>query len=227
MCGRYSQTQSGDAIAAVFNLETPPEVAPRYNIAPTQSVSAVITTTETPVPQHRWLRWGLIPRWAKDKAIGNRLINARAETVAEKPSFRSAFKQRRCLIVADGFYEWQRLDQGKTKQPYFIHLKASPPFAFAGLWESWQDQSNGEVIDSCTILTTTPNPLMSAIHNRMPVILPPAAYAPWLDPTLADPVALAPLLRPFDAEAMASYPVSPHVNNPRHDDPACLVAIER
>lgn len=226
MCGRYSQTQSGETIATAFNLAESPDLEPRYNIAPTQQVSAVMATAESPVPQHRWLRWGLIPSWAKDKTIGNRLINARAETVAEKPSFRSAFKRRRCLIVADGFYEWQRLDQGKAKQPYFIHLRDPHPFAFAGLWERWQDQASGEVIESCTILTTAPNQLMAVIHNRMPVILPPSAYESWLDPTLSTPESLTPLLYPFEAKAMASYPVSNHVNNPRYDDPACLISIE-
>ncbi|MEM6590910.1 MAG: SOS response-associated peptidase [Cyanobacteria bacterium P01_C01_bin.73] len=223
MCGRYSQTQSGEAIAVNFSLFESPVLAPQYNIAPTQQVSAILATAESPQPHHRQLRWGLIPGWAKDKTIGNRLINARAETVAEKPSFRSAFKRRRCLIVADGFYEWQR--QEKQKQPFYIQLRDRAPFAFAGLWERWQDGASGEATYSCTILTTAPNTLMAPIHNRMPVILPAAAYEPWLDPDLTHGSSLNVLLRPFDADRMSSYPVSTHVNNPRHNDPGCLAPL--
>jgi putative SOS response-associated peptidase YedK len=168
-----------------------------------------------------FLHWGLIPSWSKDRKIGSRLINARSETVTEKPSFRAAFKRRRCLIPADGFYEWQR--QGSRKQPIYIHSHDGAPFALAGLWETWQ-AADGSVIDSCTILTTEPNELMEPIHNRMPVILEPPDYDTWLHPGDNPNVALH-LLRPYASEKMAAYPVSTLVNNPRNDSPDCIVPL--
>jgi putative SOS response-associated peptidase YedK len=163
-------------------------------------------------------RWGLIPSWAKDPAIGNRMINARSETVANKPSFRSAFRRRRCLVPADGFYEWGKI--GGAKQPFFIHMQEESPFAIAGLWEHWQD-SEGNEIETCTLLTTEANALLATIHKRMPVILNPGDYARWLDPDSSDPVALHNLLMPYPADAMAFRAVSLHVNNPRNEGPAC------
>jgi len=165
------------------------------------------------------LRWGLIPSWAKDLAIGMKLINARAETVAEKPSFRKSFKHRRCLVLADGFYEWQK--ERRVKQPYYIRLKSERPFAFAGLWDHWAD-ADGQVIESCALLTTEPNELMAPIHNRMPVILNPDAYDDWLDPDQQNVARLATLLGSYPAEDMVANPVSRLVNNARFDDPRCV-----
>ncbi len=169
-----------------------------------------------------FMLWGLIPSWAKDSKIGSSLINARSETVAEKPSFRAAFKRRRCLVLADGFYEWQAIN-GK-KQPMFIHMTEQRPFALAGLWESWHSPDGG-VLDTCTILTTTPNELMAPIHNRMPVILEPEDYNTWLNPGDQPNIAMH-LLRPFSSEKMAAYPVSTWVNSPAHDDAQCIVPLE-
>ncbi len=216
MWGRFTQTRSGEAIAQTFSLNTTPDPQPRYNIAPTQPVSAV--TQPGKAREYRVFQWGLVPSWAKDPSIGNRMINARAETVAEKPSFRAAFKRRRCLIVADGFYEWQRT--GKQKQPYYIQVKADL-FGFAGLWEQWES-GDGSYLETCTILTTLPNELMATIHNRMPVIVQPDDYDLWLDPDLQDGQHLQHLLRPYEADTMRLYPVSKTVNNPRHETPGCI-----
>jgi putative SOS response-associated peptidase YedK len=168
------------------------------------------------------LRWGLIPGWADDPKIGNRMINARAETVASKPAFRNAFKRRRCLVVTDGFYEWKKLVQGK--QPHYIRMKDDRPFAFAGLWESWH--RDGSQIESCTIITTEPNALMKSIHNRMPVILRPDDYDCWLDPEFQDGDALQRLLAPFSAHRMEAYPVSTLVNSPGNDVADCICSAE-
>ena len=179
-----------------------------------------------PEPQRELvaLRWGLIPGWAKDPAIGNRMINARAETVAEKPAYRAAFRRRRCLVPADGFYEWQRI--GRRKQPYFIHMRDDGPFALAGLWESWEGPDNS-LIESFTVVTTEPNRVVEPIHNRMPVILDQSDYDLWLDSATEDAQVLAPLLVPYPAESMESYPVSSQVNNPAHEDPSCVEAIDQ
>ena len=233
MCGRYSQTQSGKTIADAFQLAAAPTLTPRYNIAPTQDVSTVLATLEQPSRQHHLLRWGLIPSWAKDKAMGNRLINARAETVAEKPSFRAAFKRRRCLIIADGFYEWRRSKSSKHKHPFYFQMCDRPnaaesvrtPFAFAGLWEHWQGPAD-EIIHSCTILTTEANELLRPIHHRMPVILAADDYDLWLDPTVQEAKILQPLLQPYAATKMTAYLVSTHVNSPRNDHPECIEPVE-
>ncbi|MGB3199923.1 MAG: SOS response-associated peptidase [Nodosilinea sp.] len=222
MCGRFTLNQTGDDLAAAFHLRAVPSVAPRYNIAPTQPVVTVVATSDDPEPHVQHLQWGLIPSWAKDPAIGSRLINARAETVSEKPSFRAAFKRRRCLVLADGFYEWQRQGDRQPKQPYYIFLKDHQPFAFAGLWEHWHDPTSGGELQTCTLLTTEPNPLMEPIHNRMPVILPPKDYAAWLDPSFYHPQTLQSMLRPYEANAMDRYPVSKVVNKPGNDTPACI-----
>ncbi|MCB1056336.1 MAG: SOS response-associated peptidase, partial [Acidobacteria bacterium] len=169
------------------------------------------------------MRWGLIPHWAKDPSIGNRLINARAETAAEKPAFRSSFSKRRCLVPADGFYEWQKT--GGRKQPFYLQLKEHRPFAFAGLWARWK-ASEDETVQSFTLLTTTPNEVAAKVHDRMPVILPPESYDRWLDPELHDREALEALLLPYPAEAMEAYPVSTLVNSPQNDDPRCIEPID-
>ncbi len=222
MCGRFSLAQTGEDLAEGFQIQTVPPLVPRYNIAPSQPVATVVATPDAPAPYFHFLLWGLIPSWAKDPTIGQRLINARAETVSEKPSFRAAFKRRRCLILADGFYEWQAQANRKTKQPYYIFLKDHQPFAFAGLWEHWSDPVSGGELQTCTILTTTPNELMEPIHTRMPVILAPENYAAWLDPDYYQPPVLQAMLRPFDADAMDRYPVSTVVNKPQNDSPDCI-----
>jgi putative SOS response-associated peptidase YedK len=198
-----------------------PEAAtpePRYNIAPTQTVATVRAPSGIDKREFAFLRWGLVPSWADDPAIGNRLINARSDTAASKPSFRSAFKHRRCLVLADGFYEWQKL--GSKKQPHYFRLRDGKPFAFAGLWERWEKL--GPPVESCTILTTEANDVLRPVHERMPVILDPKDYNLWLDPSPQKPEALQALLRPYPAAEMNGYPVSPLVNNPRNDSPRCI-----
>lgn len=222
MCGRFTQTASSAVIAQQFDVAEPPLFTPRYNIAPSQPVAAIRIEPDTTTRQLVLLRWGLIPSWAKDPKIGHQCINAKAETVAEKPSFRAAFKTRRCLVIATGFYEWQV--DGKRKQPMWIGLKSHRPFAFAGLWEHWRPP-DGEVIESCTILTTEPNELLRPIHNRMPVILASTAYDQWLDPTFQHGESLKALLRPYSSEELTAYPVGTLVNNPRHDVPQCLEPV--
>lgn len=222
MCGRFTLSQSAEAIASVFQLNQVPTLEPRYNIAPTQLVSTVLQTPAPKERQFQMFRWGLIPAWAKDATIGAKLINARAETVAEKPAFRSAFRHRRCLVVADGFYEWRRQD-GK-KQPFYFRMQNGQPFAFAGLWEHWQNP-DGEAIASCTILTTEANELLQPIHDRMPVILHPKDYDLWLDPAVQKSDHLQQLLQPYSAAAMISYPVSTKVNKPTNDTPELINSL--
>jgi len=219
MCGRFSLIQSADIIARTFELSEVPEVTPRYNIAPTQQVATVRQNSRR---QFQWMRWGLIPSWAKDLSIGNRLINARAETLTEKPSFRHAFQKNRCLIIADGFYEWQKVEN--RKQPYYFQIKEDKPFAFAGLWENWHSPQ-GEEITSCTIITTNANAIAQPIHNRMPVILPPESYNLWLDPTVTDTKILQSLLQPYPDDAMKVTVVNSIVNNPANDKPECLSPV--
>src|SRR3990170_4108942 len=192
MCGRFTLTTNLGAIAKRFGVSRfLEEVGPRYNIAPTQ---AVIVVNDNRTRHLTQMQWGLIPSWAKDPAIGNRMINARAETVATKPAFRVALRKRRCLIPADGFYEWRQ--QGRRKQPVYIALKTREPFSFAGLWETWTSP-DGQEIKTCTIITTEANDLLKPIHDRMPVILTREAEAVWLDPTSQDSARLLPLLRPY------------------------------
>jgi putative SOS response-associated peptidase YedK len=222
MCGRYVIKSPAAKLKVRFQLDEMPLFEPRYNIAPTQQVP-IVRLGDSSKSKLITARWGLIPSWAKDAKIGNKLINARGETVAEKPSFRSAFRKRRCLVPADGFYEWKKLDGGK--QPHFIHLRDEEPFAFAGLWEHWTNPNDGEVIESCTIVTTEANSLMRTLHDRMPVILPAQDYERWLDPATQDVEALKALLRPYPSEDMTAYPVSTYVNNPRHEDAKCLAAV--
>ena len=219
MCGRFSFTQPEKVVAEVFDLSSIPTLSPRYNIAPTQPVPTILPDSENGKRQLKMLRWGLIPSWAKDMKMGARLINARAETIAEKPAFRSAFKRRRCLVLADGFYEWQQQD-GK-KQPFYFQLQDGKPFAFAGLWERWE-KGEGEPIESCTIVTTEANQLMRPIHDRMPVILDPENYDRWLDPELQKTEMLQSLLQPYQSEEMTFYPVSTKVNNAKVDSADCI-----
>jgi putative SOS response-associated peptidase YedK len=216
MCGRYTLRTPVETLVERFEInEYPSSITPSYNIAPSQGVAAVIA--ENGKRKLEMLHWGLIPSWAKDPEVGNKMINARAETVAEKPSYRKAFKERRCLILADGFYEWQKTDSGK--QPFYIRMEDESPFAFAGLWESWQ---NGREIRSCTIITTSPNEVAAQVHNRMPVILHPEDYEMWLDPDFDEREPLTTLLKPFPAEAMEAYPVSRKVNRPANNDPEVI-----
>ena len=213
-------------LVAEFALGGPlPPLAPRYNIAPTQPVATVIRAPDAEHNRLLLMRWGLVPRWAKDRRIGARLINARAETVHQKPSFREALRRRRCLVVADGFYEWQKSASG-ARQPYFITLKERRPFGFAGLWERWRDPAGGEELTTCTLITTAANALVASIHERMPVILPREAYAAWLNPTLTDLRAVRALLRSLPAEQLCAWPVSRRVNSPANDDPALLNAVD-
>ena len=224
MCGRFTLRASTSALAEQFGAIADVVFEPRFNVAPSQPIAAVRIRPESKPPQRELapLRWGLIPSWAKDPAIGNRMVNARSESVAEKPAYRAAFRRRRCLVPADGFYEWQR--QGKAKQPYFIQMADERPFAMAGLWETWEGPDH-TVIESCTILTTEPNPLMEPIHDRMPVILPDDSCSEWLDPDQADPKLLERLLIPFRAEQMKAHPVSTYVNRPGNDGPECIARI--
>ena len=211
-------------MAELFDVDEPLDFAPRYNIAPSQPVLALRGRPGFEAKKElTFLHWGLIPFWTKDPGIAQRLINARSETAAEKPSFRSAFKYRRCLICADGFYEWQR--KAKQKKPFFFRMKDDGGFAFAGLWENWNGP-DGSQIDSCTILTTRPNSLMAPVHNRMPVILKPDDYDLWLNADMRQKNELQELMRPFGEENMDAFAVESYVNNPRHDDPACIDPVE-
>ena len=219
MCGRFVLIADPNVIQQEFNLTGVPDVTPRYNIAPTQTLPVI--TNENP-RELSFLRWGLVPSWAKDDTAGAKMINARAETVAEKPAFRSAFRRRRCLVPASGFYEWQARDDGKA--PMFIHLKDREIFAFAGLWEVWQ-MPTGEPLRTFTILTTDANDFVSSIHNRMPVILRREDYASWLQPDEVPAEALQPLLKPFDPAAMAAHEVSKAVNRATFDAPECIVPL--
>jgi putative SOS response-associated peptidase YedK len=214
MCGRFTMTIDPTHLQEAFPWATiPSELNPRFNIAPSQPIAVIPNSGENILSMYTW---GLIPSWSKDPTIGNRMINARAETLAEKPSFRNAYRRRRCLILADGFYEWKQESNRNSKTPMYIHMKNRNPFAFAGLWEIW-NSPDGSEIRSCTIITTQPNSLLEPIHNRMPVILPPDAYSRWLDPGEKQPAQLNDLLIPFHSSEMEAYPVSKMVNNTQND----------
>lgn len=217
MCGRFTQAAPGDVIAAVFGLSDVPELVPRYNIAPTQAVAAVRRGAGGR-RELVALRWGLIPGWARDRAIGARMINVRAETLAEKPTFSAALRSRRCLIVADGFYEWQR--SGSRNQPHFVGFMDGRPFAFAGLWERWRN-GGSEDVESCTIVTTAANEVVAPIHDRMPAIVDPLDFPLWLNEDAQESGRLEGVLRPRSGEGMHAYPVSLLVNNPANEVPAC------
>ncbi|NTV64798.1 MAG: SOS response-associated peptidase [Oscillochloris sp.] len=220
MCGRYTLKASGEVLATQFGLPAAPDLSPRYNIAPSQLVPTVRLGSAG--RELALLRWGLVPSWAKDLTIGARMINARSETANEKPAFRRAIRQRRCLIVADGFYEWQALPNGK--QPFYFRIGQGTPFAMAGLWESWRSPDQTEV-QTCTILTTRANDLLAPLHDRMPVILPPDQYAHWLDPHLHEVGPLERLFDPFPSTAMNAYPVSRAVNRATNDGSSLIVPL--
>jgi putative SOS response-associated peptidase YedK len=217
MCGRYSLASADTRFRKRFGYQETSQLALRYNIAPTQDAAVVLMEREG--PQLTSLRWGLIPFWAKDESIGNKLINARSETLAEKPAFRTAFTRRRCLVLADGFYEWAR--DGTGRQPVRIVMADREPFAFAGLWDRWK-RADGTELRTFSIITTDANQLLSPVHNRMPVILDERDWDQWLDPKVMRPEDLRPLLRPYASEPMAFYPIDRLVNSPAHDCPACL-----
>jgi putative SOS response-associated peptidase YedK len=224
MCGRFNLRTPASELAKIFALIRTAELRPRYNIAPTQPVAAIRQADDG--RELALITWGLIPSWADDPQIGSRMINARAETVAAKPSFRSAFKRRRCLIPADGFYEWKQTGAGKgPKQPFHIGRQDGKPFAMAGLWERWA-KGAGPAIESCTIITTDANSELRELHDRMPVIIPPDDYDQWLNPNEQEADALMPLLAPYHGDPLEIYPVSRAVNNPRHDDADCVERIE-
>jgi putative SOS response-associated peptidase YedK len=218
MCGRFALPWPSKNIQEHFMLPELPDLTPRYNIAPSQYIAAIRLIEEGQPRRLDMLRWGLIPHWAKDKKIGYKMINARAETLAEKPSFRAAFKKKRCLIAAGGFYEWQH--KGGAKDPYYIQLKNESIFSFAGLWESWRGPA-GEAIESCTIITTSANALVKQIHDRMPVIIKPENYDAWVG-LQTNQETLQQFLKPYPAEEMVANPVSSKVNSPKNDTPDCL-----
>ncbi|MFJ5761244.1 SOS response-associated peptidase [Neobacillus sp. NPDC093182] len=216
MCGRFTLTATVDQLIDRFDIEfflQEEEYLPSYNVAPSQSVLAVIHDGTR--NKMGFLRWGLIPPWAKDMSIGYKMINARAETLTDKPSFRNAYQKKRCLIVADSFYEWKRIDS-KTKIPMRIKLKSNDLFAMAGLWENWKSP-DGKAVYSCSVITTSPNELVQDIHDRMPVILKPEDEKYWLDPSITDTTKLNPLLKPLDHALMEAYEVSPLVNSPKNN----------
>lgn len=219
MCGRFTLSSDKKAIEEAFpGLVMSEPLTPRYNIAPTQLVAAIRNDSKYALS---YLYWGLIPHWAKDKAIGHKMINARAESLAEKPSFKEPFRKKRCLILADGFYEWKKSPSGKI--PMYIRLRSGRPFAFAGLWDAWR--LGAEEIISCTIITTSSNELVASIHDRMPVILT-EGYSEWLDMKERTPESLQGLLRPYPADEMEAYPVSTRVNDPKAEGAECVERSE-
>jgi len=229
MCGRFTLRTPTNVLVQQFLFDTAPELSPRYNIAPTQEVAAV-RLDEDRQRELAMLHWGLIPSWADDAKIGNRMINARAESVADKPAYRAAFKRRRCLIPADGFYEWKAAEKkGERKQPFLFHMDDHRPFAFAGLWETWKDKEDADAqpIQSCTIITTNANDLAANVHDRMPVILDSEDYEMWLDPEFEDRDRLTAMLRPYDGDDLVADPVSTRVNSPQNDDPDCVEVQEQ
>jgi len=222
MCGRFTLFLPPGLLAELFGVAEPAGGPDRYNIAPTQLV-AVVRQREPGVNRLDYLRWGLIPSWAKDPSIGSRMINARSETLEEKPAFRNAFRFRRCLIPASGFYEWRQ--RAGQKLPEYLRLKEAAPMAFAGLWESWTSPE-GEVVESCTIVTTAANAFVARLHERMPVLLKPADWELWLDRTVTDPARVRPLMRPYPAEEMEGWSVSPLVNSTKNDHAQLVQQID-
>jgi putative SOS response-associated peptidase YedK len=223
MCGRYRASRRKQIIEEHFDAPGEEDWNPRYNIAPTQPVPVIRQHPKEPRRVFSLMRWGLIPSWSKDTSGAAKMINARSETAHLLPAFRDAKKSRRCLIPADGFYEWSRT--GTVKQPFCFEVRDGELFAFAGLWERWRNPA-GDWIRSCSILTTTPNAITSQVHDRMPVILDEADYELWLDPGFTDVAALAHMLKPYDASNMRSYPVSSRINQVANDEPACALPTE-
>jgi len=224
MCGRYRLSRRKQIIEEHFDsISGEEDWSPRYNVAPTQPIPVIRQNPKEPIRQLSLMRWGLIPSWAKDSSGAASMINARSETASTKPAFRDAMKSRRCLIPADGFYEWMRT--GKTKQPYCFEVGEGALFAFGGLWDRWKDPS-GNWVKSCSILTTTPNAVTSAVHDRMPVILDPDSYDLWLDPGMQNVAAVDELLKPYDARLMRCFPISTRINSVVNDDAACSAPVE-
>jgi len=220
MCGRFTLRAPASVIAEQFRLSAVPPFSARFNIAPTQPVLAVRAAPERELVA---LVWGLVPSWAKDAKGGARMINARAETLAQRPAFRAALRHRRCLIPADGFYEWPKA--GRARQPFFYHMIDERPFAMAGLWESWEGAGGGP-LETCTIVTTQANELVAAVHDRMPVILAAEDYDRWLDGAVESPEEVVPLLRPYPSQQMRARRVGPLVNRAAHDGPDCIEPVE-
>jgi putative SOS response-associated peptidase YedK len=224
MCGRYRLSRRKQIVEEHFDsVSGEEEWSPRYNIAPTQPIPVVRQNPKDPVRELSLFRWGLIPPWAKDSSAAAKMINARSETAATKPAFCDALKSRRCLIPADGFYEWMRT--GKAKQPYCFEVNDGELFAFAGFWDRWKDP-RGNSVKTCSILTTTTNAVTSAVHDRMPVILDPDCYDLWLDPGMRDVSAASELLKPYDARLMRCYPISTRINHVANDDKECSKPVE-
>jgi len=224
MCGRFTLTLSPELLAQIFNVPlVPGMLGARYNIAPTQPVATILQPSTHEDKQFRMLKWGLVPSWAKDPKIGAKMINARAETVMEKPSFRTPFRRQRCLIPSDGFYEWSEAEGGK--QPIYIRRQDRGVFAFAGLWDRWEN--NSEVIESCTILTTEPNDLLKKYHHRMAVMLQPEDYDIWTDPELTDAEPLLELLKPYPTELLEAFLVNKTVNKATNESPECIQPAEQ
>ena len=223
MCGRFVRKSTITVIEDEFDIyEVQWAFEPSYNIAPSQDIACVIGNGGNRLVK---FRWGLVPFWADDPSIGYKMINARAETVAEKKSFARAFKKQRCLVVADGFYEWKKLAEGKRKMPMYVHLRGDRPFGFAGLYENWKSK-DGEILRTCTIITTRANELMAPIHNRMPVIIRPDDRKLWLDTSAQDPDMLLPLLEPFSSADLEVYTVSKKVNSPSYNEPDCIAPVQ-
>jgi putative SOS response-associated peptidase YedK len=226
MCGRFTQQRPTAELAELFDAQPAPRGATgqvddaggHFNVAPTQDVTVIVKPGADRARVVEQYRWGLVPSWAKDVKIGNRLINARAETVATSPAFRRSFASRRCIIPADAFYEWRQVDE-RTRQPYLIHHPDGSPLAFAGLWSLWKDEANEAWLRSCTIITTAANEAMAVLHDRMPVVLPPATWDRWLDPTVTDTALLQAALHASPAGELEAYPVSIAVNSPRNKGP--------
>lgn len=225
MCGRFTLLATGDEIAAEFDLPAPPDVRPRYNIAPTQNVLAIRAAADG-IRDVATLHWGLIPPWSRDPSMAARMINARCETLTEKPAFRGAFKERRCLIPCSGFYEWRSIEGAKRKQPYFIRMANESLLALAGLWERGKD-AEGKQIESCTVITTEPNDLIRPLHDRMPVILDRRNFDQWLNPSDSDLSKLTSLFCPFPGNRMVAFPVGLTVNAARNDTPACIEPLKK
>jgi putative SOS response-associated peptidase YedK len=223
MCGRYRLSRRKQIIEEHFDAMSDDDWTPRYNIAPTQLVPVIRQNSKDPRRELSLMRWGLIPWWAKDPSGSIMMINARSETAATKPALRDPLTSRRCLVPADGFYEWQRT--GKVKQPYCFEVNGGELFAFAGIWDRWRDPS-GKTVETCSILTTTPNTMTSVVHDRMPVILDPGSYDLWLDPGIKNVGAVSELLRPYDARLMRCYPISTRINRVVNDDEECSVPVE-
>ncbi|MBI5119297.1 SOS response-associated peptidase [Candidatus Poribacteria bacterium] len=223
MCGRFTLFDSDAILSKAFGVPISFDLTPRYNVAPSQPILTVRVSPETGKREFAWLRWGLVPHWAQDPSIGNRMINARGETVAEKPAFRDAFQRRRCLVPASGFFEWKKGE--RRKQPYYIRMKDGRLFVFAGLWDLWKGP-DGSPVESCTLITTDANNVVAQLHDRMPVIMPHAAYDLWLGTEIQERGHLLSLLHPYPAEEMEAYPVGFFVNDPKTEDLRCIARLQ-